>query len=338
MATVRKRTAGWEVQVRRRGFPVVTRTLPTRAEADAWAAVVESEMARGVFVNRSLAEATTFGQLLERYAREVTVVKKGAFVEGVRIRALLREPIAQVALARLTGARIAQWRDERLRSVSGSTVNRDLNLFSHVLNVARKEWGYPIENTVGLVRRPRQNRGRTRRLGRDEQERLLGELAPSERAADGRFRPGGTRNPWVHAVVLLALETAMRRSELLSLHWSCVYLDESYLHLPDTKNGDSRDVPLSTRACSVLRALPRDPGGCVFPISADSLKKAFERAVARAGIVDLHFHDLRHEATSRLATKLDNVLELGAVTGHKTLSMLRRYYHPRASELAKKLG
>lgn len=338
MATIRKRARGWEVQIRRHGHPILNRTLPTRAEADAWAAVVESELARGVFVDRTQLETTTFGDLLERYAREVTVGKKGAFVEGVRIRALLRDPLAQVPLSRLNGPRIAQWRDQRLSKVSGSTVNRDLNLFSHVINVARKEWAYPMENPVALVRRPRPNRGRTRRLSRDEQARLLSELSASERESDGTFRPGGARNPWAHAAVLLALETAMRRGELLSLQWRYVYLDEHYLHLPDTKNGDARDVPLSTRACAVLAALPRGGNDRVFPISADSLKKVFERAVVRARIPDLHFHDLRHEATSRIATKLDNVLELGAVTGHKTLAMLKRYYHPRAWDLAKKLG
>ena len=130
----------------------------------------------------------------------------------------------------------------------------------------------------------------------------------------------------------------MRRSELLALRWTDVYLSERFVQLHDTKNGESREVPLSTQAGVVLRNLPHHESGYVFPITGDAVKKAFTRAVQRAEISDFHFHDLRHEATSRIAEKLDNVLELSSVTGHKTLSMLKRYYHPRASALARKLG
>jgi integrase len=137
---------------------------------------------------------------------------------------------------------------------------------------------------------------------------------------------------------LLAIETAMRRGELLALTWENIHLDRRIAFLPDTKNGDSRTVPLSTTAINLLRQLPRSVVGPVFPITANALKLCFRRACIRAGIEDLHFHDLRHEATSRLAEKLTNILELSAVTGHKDLRMLKRYYHPRAEELALKLG
>ncbi|MBW3549757.1 MAG: Shufflon-specific DNA recombinase [Proteobacteria bacterium] len=138
VATIRKRRAGWEVQVRRHGYPLANKTLPTRSEALAWAAVIESQMVRGVFIDRSRAEHTTFGELLERYSREITVHKKGAVVEACRIKSLRRAPIAAMRLTHLTGQAIALWRDERHRHVSGSTVCRDLNLLSHVFNVARK--------------------------------------------------------------------------------------------------------------------------------------------------------------------------------------------------------
>jgi len=130
----------------------------------------------------------------------------------------------------------------------------------------------------------------------------------------------------------------MRRSEVLALRWPDVFLEERFVRLHDSKNGEPRDVPLSTRAAATLAALPHISGGPVFPITGEALKKAFTRACERAGIANLHFHDLRHEATSRIAERLDNVLELSAVTGHKTVQMLKRYYHPRATDLARKLG
>jgi integrase len=130
----------------------------------------------------------------------------------------------------------------------------------------------------------------------------------------------------------------MRRGELLSLTWDNVDLKKQIAFLPETKNGETRTVPLSSRAVAVLEALPRSIGGKVFPTTPAALKKAFERACAGAGITNLHFHDLRHEATSRMSEKLPNLIELAAVTGHKDLRMLKRYYHPRAEDLARKLG
>lgn len=139
-------------------------------------------------------------------------------------------------------------------------------------------------------------------------------------------------------MVRLALATAMRRGELLRLRWENIDLQRRTAFLPQTKNGDPRTVPLSTEALTVLQALPRSLTGHVFPISAEALKHAWVRACASAGVIDLHFHDLRHEAISRMADKLPNLIELASVTGHRDLKMLARYYHPRTEELARKLG
>ena len=130
----------------------------------------------------------------------------------------------------------------------------------------------------------------------------------------------------------------MRQGELLALRWERVDLEARTAYLEDTKNGEARTVPLSSRAVAVLEALPRSANGRVFPITAQAVKLSWGRACKRAGIKGLHFHDLRHEATSRLAEKLPNLIELAAVTGHKDLRMLKRYYHPRAADLARKLG
>jgi integrase len=337
MATIRQRSSGWEAQIRRRGIPVVTKTFKRKVDAESWAAVVESEIVRGVFRDRATAAQFTFGDLLERYLREVTPTKKGASAERVQILALQRDPLSRCVLSNLSAHDVAAWRDRRLAVVSGSTVNRGLNLISHVLNVARKEWGIPVHNPVADIRRPKNNRPRRVRLSPTAEAQLIDALGVVERDERGRLQPG-SRNPWMRPLVILALETGMRRSELLSTRWIDVDLDRRFVRLHDTKNGETRDVPLSTRGVAELSNLVRDPSGWVFPISPEAVKKAFSRAVRRAGLGDFHFHDLRHEATSRLATKLSNVLELSAMTGHKTLSMLQRYYHPDPSELALKLG
>ncbi len=338
MASIRQRGGYWEARVRRNGLPAISRSFKTKADARAWATVIESEIERGIFIDRTEAERNTLGDLLQRYLTEVSGQKKGHNTERYRLVSLQRDPIAKVKVAGLSGKLMAEWRDKRLKEVSGSTVNRDLNLISHVINVARKEWGIHAENPVSMIRRPPENRARNRRLAAGEEERLLAELELSARSERGTFEAGGTHNPWMRPLVILALETAMRRSELLTLCWSDVFLSDRFVRLHDTKNGEPRDVPLSTRAHSMLDALPRHISGKVFPTTGDAVKKAFTRAAERAGLGDFHFHDLRHEATSRIAEKLENVLELSAVTGHKTLTMLKRYYHPRAKDLARKLG
>jgi integrase len=228
-------------------------------------------------------------------------------------------------------------------------------VLSSVINHARREWGIHVENPIPLVKRPDKARARDRRLSAEEERYLFQALEGAPRRADGTFEKAA-RNPWFVPIMTLALETAMRRGELLALEWKHVDLKRQTAHLPDTKNGDPRTVPLSTRAVTILTGLPQSETGRVFPISKMSLRKGFARGLERARtqyrtdcmaaghepspgfLADVHFHDTRHEAASRLANKLSNVLELSAVTGHKDLRMLKRYYHPRAEELAKKLG
>jgi integrase len=146
------------------------------------------------------------------------------------------------------------------------------------------------------------------------------------------------RNPYLLPIVRLAIETAMRQGELVSMHWTHTDLKRRTIFLAHTKNGDSRTVPLSTDAVAVLSALPYDINGHVFPgVTTESIKKAFIRATRRAGIEDLHFHDLRHEATTRLFERGLNIMEVATITGHKDLRMLRRYTHLKAEDLAKRL-
>lgn len=360
MATITKRDdyrgTGWQVKIRRKGFPLVSKVFDTKANAEAWARDIEREMDRGAFVSRTEADKTTLGDILQRYLTEVLINRKGHKVEAYRIDYLLRDSITQVKASALSGKLLAEFRDRRLKQVSGSTANRDLNTISAAINVARKEWGIHIENPVAMISRPASNKARDRRLAPGEEDYLLAALDMQTRKENGTFAADGVRNEWIKPFVVIAIETAMRRSEILSLDWRHVDKKRRTAHLTDAKNGEARTVPLSSRAVETLLALPRAISGAVFPIGADVVKMSFPRAVARArksymadckkaGVVpapgfleDLTFHDLRHEATSRLAEKLDNILELAAVTGHKDLRMLKRYYHPRAEDLAKKLG
>lgn len=334
LATLRKKPWGWEAQIRRRGRPSISATFGSKADARAWAAGTESEIARGVYRERGEDDRLTLGLLIDRYRLEVTPHKKGAAVELVRLAAIRRDPISEIRLSDYLPADLATYRDRRLALVSGSTVNRELNLISHMFNVGRKEWGVKMDNPVPRLRRPKENRARCRRLKAGEEAALMHELRPRERDERGLYRPGGCRSAWMLPLVQLALATAMRQGELLALRWQDVDLPGKCVVLHDTKNGDRREVPLSTQARLLLERLPRDRSGQVFPMTSEAVKQAFARAVERAGLRDFHFHDLRHEAVSRMAPLIRDSLTLSKVTGHKSTRMLGRYFHPDVSYMA----
>ncbi len=327
MASITKRATGYQAEIRRRGFPTVSKMFKTKRDAEAWARAYETEMDRGDYVDRTEAERTTLGELLERYMREVTPHKKSADSETIRVKRLIREEsLCQHKATALTGKLLAEWRDKRLQEVTGSTVSREIDILSHAINTARREWGIHINNPVGLIRRPKHNKSRERRLLADEEAKLLHELESK------------TRNPWIKHVVVFAVETGMRRGEILSLVWGNVDLQKRIARLVDTKNGEGRSVPLTLKATALIGSLPRSIDGRVFATTEEAVKLAFARAVERARIDDLHFHDLRHEAISRLFEKGLNVMEVASISGHKTLQMLKRYTHLEAEKLITKLG
>lgn len=331
MASIRPRPGGtYQVQIRRRGLPPQVRTFPSLKEAKIWARAVESSIDAGKFIDPAPLRKTTLREIFQRYRTEVSPTKKGHHSEVLRLQALERSPLGDLTLLDVSAPAIAAYRDGLLRAGrKPSTVNRALNLVSSVLNHARREWALQVENPLKDVRRPPAGPGRDRRLLPGEEERLFAELARA-------------RNSWLVPLVGLALETAMRRGELLALDWSRVDLSRRVAHLPDTKNGRPRGIPLSPRALEILAGLQGEaPGqsGRVFKTSAEALKLAFQRAVKRAGLDDFRFHDLRHEAISRLAERGDlSILEIAAVSGHRDLRMLQRYTHLSAGKIAKKLA
>jgi len=336
MASFRKRAGRWQARVNQTNASPLVKTFDTKSDAQRWARAIQRDVDLGTYLPRNEAESTSLNHLIQRYLLEVVPTFKGAEREKYTLKNL-DTLLGGYRLATLTPLVVAAYRDKRLEAVCGGTVLREVNSLSAMLNHARKEWGIGLINPVAAIRKPVPNKGRTRRLEGDEELRLMLALEPKGRHSNGQLM-SGTRNHWIKPIVLFAIETAMRRGEILALEWQHVDLERRVAHLPLTKNGLSRDVPLSTHAIHILRSIPREIFGRVFPITAEAFKRAFVRACASANIQDLHFHDLRHEATSRMAHLLPNVIELAAVTGHQDLKMLQRYYHTRPEELALKLG
>ena len=327
MATLRKRSNGhWQARVRKAN-QTLTKTFINKADAEKWAKQVEVELDKGSFVNIALAERTTFAEIIERYIAEVLPTMRGGNADLIRLKALSKRSIAKLNMVALTPQRVAQLRDQRLKEVAPATVIRELAYVSSIINHARRDWGININNPVLMIKKPVGPQGRSRVLGDVETIRLLNALKPT-----------GRKSIWMQPLVKLALETAMRRGELLGLCWDHIDMQKRTAYLELTKNGESRIVPLSTKAIEVLQSMPRSIDGRVFPINHTAVSANFDRARKLAEIEGIRFHDLRRTAITMLAHKLPNLVELSAVSGHKSLAMLKRYYHPNAEQLAVKLG
>ena len=361
MATFYGRGKSWQARVRVTGYPALSRTFSKKADAQRWASEVEAEIHAGAFLDMRLAEQTPLRDLFTRYRLEVCPTRRGGQVEAYRLAAWERQhPLADMAVAKITPALIARWRDTRLEGgkqdnpVKPDTVIRELTLFQQELQKARKEWGIHLHQNPAsamLVDRPRTDNpdGRERRLLPGEEDGLL--------AGAVRGGPRGTRVYWLRPLIILAIETAARSGELLKLNWEHVDLQARIVTIigTTTKTWSKRTIPLSRRAVQAFEALKPQRDGPVVRISHNARKLAWKRCLSRARrsyehacndkgqevdpriFNDLTFHDLRHEATSRLFEKGFSLMEVMSITGHKDPKMLKRYTHVETAALVERL-
>jgi integrase len=315
----------YKVKVRRKGYPTKTQTFDTKADAAAWARSVEVAMDAGTAPTNRNAERSTLADVLTRYRDEVTPQHRGRVFETERINALLKHPMAALAMSEVNTSVLAAWRDARLTTVSSGTVLREIVIVRAAVNRARAEWGIDIPCPFKHLTKPKAPEPRDRRLGPGEERRLYEACA-------------AMRNTYIQPAIAFALETAMRQGEIVGLLWANVDLLKRTARLPITKSGKSRTVPLSTRAVAILSSLPRTTDFVFEGLRTYSIKHGFGRLTRRAKLPDLHFHDLRHEAISRLVERGLNLFEVAAISGHKTMDMLKRYTHLRAEDIALKLG
>ncbi|MEO8187332.1 MAG: site-specific integrase [Burkholderiaceae bacterium] len=319
-------TKSYRAQIRMRGFPHLSESFTRKTDAKKWIEDTKASIRRGNEVSTE-AQRTTLREALDRYKREITPGKKGARREQDRVSVWMKNPLALRFLSQLRGANFAKHRDERrAEGRAENTIAIELKLVSKLYKIAARDWGMEgLRNPIDSMTMPGPSNKRERRLASDEEQNLMQELA--------------RRGPYMAPLAALAIETAMRQGELLALTWGDITLPKRIARLRDTKNSEPRDVPLSSRAFEILMALPRplENASPVFPVKQDIVIRTFSDACRAAGLKNLKFHDLRHEATSRICDKLP-MHEAMRVTGHKTPSMLMRYYHAKAEDLARKLG
>lgn len=347
MATLVKTPSGtWKAVIRKTGWPTCSKTFRTKRDAEDWSRRTEDEMVRGVFIQRSSSERLTLESALKRYLTEVSPTKAAKTHKSEKATAqILISRLGKYSLAALSADIIADYRDARLTEktrrqtlTSNNSVRLELALLSHLFTVAIQEWriGLPF-NPVANIRKPSPGQGRDRRLTADEESRLL-------KAAHKHS------NPMLGWIVGIALETGMRSSEISGIKRSQIDLERRVVRLAQTKNGDNRTVPLSQQATALFKLAlenPAQPTDCDLVFFGEPGKDGKRRAYAfnkvwgslknSLGLNDLHFHDLRHEAVSRLVEGGLSDQEVSAISGHKSMQMLRRYTHLRGEDLVSRL-
>jgi integrase len=322
MASFAKRGKSWTAQVRK-GGQHHTATFPNKVQAQEWAAQIEADIIAGKL---GKSPDKTFSDLIDRYIKEITPTKRGERPEKLRLERIKRDKIALIKLADLTPDVFADWRDRRLKEVGNASVIREFTTLSHACTVAVKEWRWLRANPLSSVRRPPDNPPRQRLITQDEIDRILLVCGADYSTKLGR----------VGAAFEFAIETAMRAGEICSLTVDNVHAN--HVHLPLTKNGTSRDVPLSGKAKIILDSLRENCPDQCFGLSSAVLDTLFRRARTRAIVDGITFHDARRLAITRMSKKL-GLMELARVSGHRDLSILQRvYYTPDVSELAEKLN
>lgn len=341
MATITQtKSATWKAMVRRKGWPPAIKTFRLKRDAENWARSTEDEIMRGIYVTRDGSENVSVFDALERYLNEITPTKKPTTQQGNIVQAKqLKSKLGQYSLAVLNSNQIAAFRDQRIKDgKSNNTVRLELALLSHLYNTAIREWGLGLTvNPVTNVKKPSAGKGRIRRLEDNEEERLLSACREQS-------------NPLLTWIVQLALYTAMRKTEVLTLTRINLNMTKRTVTLYDTKNDYLRTVPMTKKAHRVFEEVlnyefrPKDTELLFFGEPGRSgirkpytITKAWQKSLKKAGINEFKFHDLRHEATSRLVEAGLSDQEVSSITGHNSMQMLRRYTHLRGGDLVSKI-
>ena len=314
MATLRKRNDKWHVQIRRKDYPSQTKSFISKKTAEKWIRETENRIDKGYLHQSSEKLSLTLKELIIRYIESVLVKKRGCVNETIILKAFMRQPFVNKPLIQIRGEDFAQYRDQRLEYVKPATLLRELCIVQHLYSTAKKEWSFDIPNPIKNIQKPKLNNRRERRLTKEEYEFLITD----------------NKHITLRNIIVVAIETAMRRGEILSIKHK--HIKGQTLLIPQTKNGHPRTIPLTKRALYILKntELP-------FTMSANAVRLAWERLKKKGNIKDLHFHDLRHEAISRFFEKGLSIPEVALISGHKDVRMLFRYTHLKAEDILRKL-
>ncbi len=308
---IRRRGQNWYIDYYVNGRRHREAIGPNRKVAERVLAKRKVEIAEGRFLDVKKLSDTTFDQIATLFL-EYSRANKLSYERDERSVALLREEFGGQLLESITPLDIEKYKIKRRKKVGPATVNKELACFKTMFSKAMV-WGLAADNPVKKVSFYREPPGRVRYLTQEEINRLLDESAD-------HLRP----------VLVVALYTGMRKSEILRLTWNDIDLDQRVIYVRNSKNGMAREIPISDELLSTLSSLPKS-GGAVFRhadgSAVNSIRTAFDNAVKRAQIEEFSFHDLRHTFASHLVMHGVELVTVKELLGHKTIQMTLRYAH-----------
>lgn len=321
MATIRNRNGRWHVQVRRSGTKSVNRTFTLKSDALLWAREQERAIELDGYEkpNKELLD-DTLSDLLDRYEKEIACNKKSYPVERYYFDLIRRQPFAGLTLKNIQASDIQNWIYERNKTHQPASTVRVAGIIERVINIAIKNWDYPLaHNPMRKVMKPASTAKPILRLSPNTLQKLR---SPSSKIG------------WI---VLFALETGIRRSEIANLKWSDINLTEQLVYVSKTKNGYARHVPLSSRSIEAIQHMNVN-NEYVFGMSSNAIRLAWQRLKNLQQIDGVRFHDLRHEAISRMFERGLTMAEVAMLSGHRTVSQLFRYAHADIQKVREKLA
>ena len=315
MAYIRKRLGKWQCVIRVKGKPPTTKTFLIKKDAKLWGKKTELHFFReDNDIQKS--DYPLFKECLERYRDEVVICKRSRIMETKLISYLLKESFVNYKLNFVDSRVVALYRDRALKTLKSSSVRRRLAIVSHMYTIAKKEWGYKIENPVLNIRKPKSPEPRNRRFTNDELDKLI---------------KGNSASPKLRLIIQIALETAMRQGEILRVKPEDINGNTLFIPIAKTK---PRTIPLTLKAMSLLNnaELP-------FNITGNALSKQFKKLCDHYGIEDARFHDLRRQSLTNFMLERNlSVAETMMIAGHSDPRMLLRTYNNlRVEDVAKKL-
>lgn len=338
MASIQKRISqsgkvSYRVQVRIKGYPPERATFERITDAKQWAQQTEAAMREQRHFKTAVSKRHTVNDMIDRYLNQVEQERPKYFKNNKPMLEWWKAELGTYTLSDLSKALISEkidklsakqtkLKDGSVKQISPARVNRYISSFSRVCTLAYKDWEWLQTHPMEKITRKSESKGRVRFLSDEERKALLDACREA-------------RSPNLYLIVILALSTGARRGEIINLKWKDVDLDRRAIYLHDTKNKESRVLPLVSHALELMREhskVRRIDSELVFPSKKDPLKpwgmqKAWEFALVKSGVEDFRFHDLRHSAASYLAMNGASLAEIAEVLGHKTLAMVKRYAH-----------